>query len=87
MAAFCDDCNLGIDAASCIRETISLDGKEWPRVRYGNGHLDALGATAGDRCRDCGVLPGGVHHAGCCLETCPARGPDSSSRAAFCTPW
>lgn len=24
-----------------------------------------------DRCRDCGVLTGGFHHRGCCIEVCP----------------
>jgi hypothetical protein len=75
MAAMCDDCDQDIAIAmSCTRSSISLDGREWARVRYGDGHLDAPGAANGKRCRDCGVAPGGVHHAGCCLETCPACG-------------
>jgi len=75
MAVICDDCEQDMDvAAACSRESILLDGRDWSRVRYGAGHIDALAASNGIRCPDCGVLPGGVHHAGCCKETCPACG-------------
>lgn len=71
----CDDCELDILVAeSCTRVTISLDGTFWPRVPYGDGHIDVLAAAKGIRCPDCAVMPRGIHHAGCCKETCPACG-------------
>lgn len=75
MGALCDDCEQDMElAASCTMETISLDGREWRRVSYGDGHIDWLSAANGIRCPDCGVLPRGIHHIVCLKETCPACG-------------
>jgi hypothetical protein len=41
-------------------------------VRYGAERF--LPDPPPDRCRDCGVTIGGVHHARCCMEECGTCG-------------
>jgi hypothetical protein len=36
-----------------------------------------------ERCRDCGVLKGQIHHFGCCAEECPACGGQFISCGCF----
>ena len=49
--------------------------KKYKRIPYGdikdNGETFALN---GYRCPDCGAKPGGYHHPGCDMETCPRCG-------------
>jgi hypothetical protein len=41
-------------------------------VRYGSEQV--VPDPWPERCRDCAVTDGGIHHDGCCLEECPACG-------------
>lgn len=67
----CPDCNQeppGV--ATCGRRDIDLRGERYRRVRFGEEH-GRRHLTEASTCRDCGVHPGGLHHLGCELETCP----------------
>ena len=71
--AMCDVCGLEMTkSASCSLKTLAVDGKKRPRIPFGN-EAGALKATP-KRCRDCGVSPGGFHHAGCAVEQCAVCG-------------
>ena len=60
--AVCDACQLEmLEAASC---TVDV-----PARRYGD-ESPYLPLSTGDRCRDCGVVKGGVHHPGCIVAEC-----------------
>jgi hypothetical protein len=64
-------------AASCTIALVALAyGRVLPRVRF----RPLVGTGTGDRCADCNVAPGGLHHAGCQQEVCPSCG----QRAAVC---
>jgi hypothetical protein len=55
---------------SCRREMLAAPSCT-PRlnvVRYGDERY--LPADRPERCRDCGVSVGGVHHPRCCMEEC-----------------
>ena len=59
---------------SCLSAPVEIDGELFDPIRWG----DERGSRrSGKRwrvdapCRDCGTPPGGVHHPGCCLESCP----------------
>jgi len=57
----CPTCHRVMTAAPSCRPRV-------PVVRYGDEPYrpDPLP----DRCRDCGVPVGGIHHANCCIEQC-----------------
>ena len=46
---------------------VTLDGKLYPRVRYGGEYP---GTTLPATCRDCGCDTGEIHVRGCCVEHC-----------------
>jgi hypothetical protein len=67
------------DADSCLeRDRELVDGAYGP-IRFGAEPPAHFGLEPGealsvDRCGDCGVLRGGVHHPGCEFEQCPRCG-------------
>jgi len=67
----CEGCGQDMAlAASCLKETVSLRGRVYERLRYGReatGYAPVVPA----RCHDCNVAPMGIHHAGCDVERCP----------------
>ena len=61
-------------SAGCTLSSYTVAGKRYPRVKWGDGPADPRDLAAGDRCGDCGCLPGHQHHVGCDIETCPKCG-------------
>jgi hypothetical protein len=68
--AICIDCKRDMTvAAGCTLPTVVIDGIPRPRIRWGR---EAHWPRSKDRCGDCHVVPGQLHHLGCDLEECPA---------------
>jgi hypothetical protein len=68
--AKCGWCELDMaEATSCTVEVLHRDGEPVPMSPWGRG-----GAPRARRCGDCGVRPGGFHHPGCDLQSCPVCG-------------
>ena len=68
--ALCTICdNEMTNLVSCSPDSISLGGKQFELIRWGDERTDY---PADCPCRDCGTPIGGVHHFGCCVERCPA---------------
>jgi hypothetical protein len=59
-------------AASQLKRTYRIAGREYPRVAYGSEEED-WGATNGP-CHDCGATNGQFHVIGCDVERCPRCG-------------
>ena len=78
IAARCSACHRAkLEARGCtVAKVILANGRVLPRVRF--YPLD--GASLDDRCSDCKVSRGGLHHLGCGLERCPSCG----QRASIC---
>lgn len=83
--AICPDCGMeaGDQTASCTREHFSLGNSLVPRIRYGDERRSLTWYEFEDRCDDCGVETGGVHHRDCAIEQCPLCG----DYAAVCYCW
>ncbi len=70
--SICEECNGEMQEVSSCREDMKVDfgdGVSDP-IRYGS----ETPAFSGDRCHDCNVEKGGIHHPGCDVERCPRRG-------------
>jgi hypothetical protein len=67
VCVYCDHEMLSADG--CTADPIVIEGTRYEPIRYGSE--DGFKRVR-RRCRDCNVLPGGVHHHGCDTERCPA---------------
>ncbi len=68
--AYCEHCGQDTRIAdSCKGFQIRVGGTWFRRIPYGMGD-DAWGEVF-ERCPDCGVRVGGLHHPGCEFEECP----------------
>lgn len=70
MGAICPACDGDMTVVfSCrveLREGVTLYGADVPGEQWYLDLVDDLPF----RCRDCGVVKGGVHHPGCCVAQC-----------------
>jgi hypothetical protein len=74
--AVCDICGQEmLTAASCTERAVDLVDGRYERIRWGA----IEGEPTDESCRDCGVDPGGLHHRGCDVETCPRCGDQLAS--------
>ncbi len=70
--AICTYCgNDMIHGTSCSEEPLRLRGVDLPPIRWGDESGYPFDEMT-ERCGDCGVPKGAVHHHGCDLEQCPA---------------
>jgi hypothetical protein len=71
--AVCNVCNrVMLDALSCTLATVRIDGQDFERIHYGSEPGSEVDPN--DRCNDCGVARGGLHHPRCDREDCPKCG-------------
>ena len=65
--AKCKDCEQEMQTAdSCTWPVVVIEGKEYQR----NTEYHDIN----DRCHDCGIVNGKIHHLGCDMERCPVCG-------------
>jgi len=71
-------CDCGVEMTTgeeCLLNKVKVDGRWRNRVPFGRkGDLSYGYVKKGDRCHDCGVRYGGIHHNGCDMEACPKCG-------------
>jgi hypothetical protein len=58
-------------ADSCTLEALHQHGRRYPLARFGE---ESGWRGRAERCGDCGVAKGGLHHPGCDLQDCPVYG-------------
>jgi hypothetical protein len=63
-----------LTAASCTVAALHIDGHAYAVLPYGQETRYGRRAASTQRCHDCGVLPGGLHHLGCDWAECPHCG-------------
>lgn len=69
--AICTFCgNEMLDGTSCSSEPLRVAAEEYEPIRWGEEKGYRFRYVT-DRCGDCGVPKGAVHHHGCDLEQCP----------------
>ncbi len=65
----CDACegdSSNPDVKTCVPGLITVDDVDYEPIPYNKG-LDGP-----ERCHDCNVVNGAIHHPGCDMERCPA---------------
>ncbi len=77
--AVCEECGKEmLEALTCAEDVVVLiAGVAFEPVLYGLEDVFLEPTESGEwwepgRCHDCGIGPYGVHHFGCCVETCPS---------------
>ena len=70
--AVCRQCNSEMQTpTSCLPDLIPISGRLFAPIRWG-AERESRRWVVESPCRDCNTPVGGVHHPGCCLESCPA---------------
>jgi hypothetical protein len=59
-----------IHGTGCSEDSLQLRGRAHQPIHWGDEKGYQFEEMT-ERCSDCGVPKGGVHHHGCCLEQCP----------------
>jgi hypothetical protein len=74
--ANCKVCGQNMQVAgSCTQRTVTVDsGQTFDRIPYGDPRTAIEGFGEPERCHDCNVAAGGIHHRYCDNELCPACG-------------
>lgn len=61
--------------SECGREMLTADSCSVQTVKFPDGFaLPSVPHMGDERCHDCNVAPGGFHHPGCDMESCPRCG-------------
>ena len=83
--AVCERCNKEMSSGtSCAGGSFNIGGLEYFPVKFGSEMTrKGIGIEQGNRCHDCGVSVGGLHHRGCDVEQCPKCG----DQLLFCACW
>jgi hypothetical protein len=89
LPTICEVCGRNMrdpNTTSCVAEARN---EKFPLIDPRGSHQEPLapipfpaGGPA-ERCRDCGVLQGGIHHPGCVIERCPVCGGQLMSCGCF----
>lgn len=85
--AVCETCDREMTTAdSCIeRDHVLRFGAEllnMPAEYKAEWDPELLRVDPAERCGDCGVAVGGIHHYGCLVERCPSCG--DQARCCYC---
>ena len=73
--AVCSRCKKEMTfGGSCVGETLTIEGRKYPRIRFGKEALALGGIMMSSDCSDCHVTIGALHHLNCDIEECPKCG-------------